>query len=103
METLLVHADIAQRILPRLGKTLSDKGVELRGCERTRALLPQALVATEEDWLTEYLAPILAIRVVDSLDQAIDHIARYSSEHTRSEERRVGKECVSTCKFRWQP
>ncbi|HEY9572491.1 MAG TPA: glutamate-5-semialdehyde dehydrogenase [Pusillimonas sp.] len=84
METLLVHADIAQRILPRLGKTLSDKGVELRGCERTRALLPQALVATEEDWLTEYLAPILAIRVVDSLDQAIDHIARYSSEHTES-------------------
>src|SRR3546814_10823805 len=84
METLLVHADIAQRILPRLGKTLSDKGVELRGCERTRALLPQALVATEEYWLTEYLAPILAIRVVDSLDQAIDHIARYSSEHTES-------------------
>src|SRR3546814_4823681 len=62
----------------------SDLGVELRGCERTRALLPQALVATEEDWLTEYLAPILAIRVVDSLDQAIDHIARYSSENTES-------------------
>jgi glutamate-5-semialdehyde dehydrogenase len=84
METLLVHADIAPRILPRLGQTLSAKGVELRGCERTRALLPQALAATEEDWSTEYLAPILAIRIVDSLDQAMDHIARYSSEHTES-------------------
>jgi len=84
METLLVHADIASRILPRLGQTLSGKGVELRGCERTRALLPQAAAATEEDWLTEFLAPILAIRVVDSLDQAMDHIARYSSEHTES-------------------
>ncbi len=84
METLLVHADIASRILPRLGKTLSDKGVELRGCERTRAILPQAIAATEEDWRTEYLAPILAIRVVDSLDDAMDHIAAYSSEHTES-------------------
>ncbi|MGB3289275.1 MAG: glutamate-5-semialdehyde dehydrogenase [Burkholderiaceae bacterium] len=84
METLLVHAGIAARILPRLGQTLSDKGVELRGCERTRALLPQAAAASEEDWLTEYLAPILAIRVVDSLDEAMDHIARYSSEHTES-------------------
>lgn len=84
METLLVHADIAALILPRLGQTLSDKGVELRGCERTRAILPQALAATEADWQTEYLAPILAIRVVDNLDAAIDHIARYSSEHTES-------------------
>jgi glutamate-5-semialdehyde dehydrogenase len=84
METLLVHADIASRILPRLGKTLSDKGVELRGCERTRAILPQAIAATEEDWRTEYLAPILAIRIVDSLDDAMDHIAAYSSEHTES-------------------
>ncbi|HUG57398.1 MAG TPA: glutamate-5-semialdehyde dehydrogenase [Candidimonas sp.] len=84
METLLVHADIAALILPRLAKTFSDKGVELRGCERTRALLPQALAATEEDWQTEYLAPILAIRIVDSLDAAMDHIAKYSSEHTES-------------------
>ncbi len=84
METLLVHADIAATILPRLGKTLSDKGVELRGCDRTRQILPQALAATEEDWSTEYLAPILAIRIVDSLDEAMDHIARYSSEHTES-------------------
>ncbi|MDS1140997.1 glutamate-5-semialdehyde dehydrogenase [Pusillimonas sp. SM2304] len=84
METLLVHAGIAGQILPRLGKTLGDKGVELRGCERTRALLPQALPATEEDWETEYLAPILAVRIVDSLDEAMDHIARYSSEHTEA-------------------
>lgn len=84
METLLVHADIAALILPRLAKTFSDKGVELRGCERTCALLPQALAATEEDWQTEYLAPILAIRIVDSLDAAMDHIAKYSSEHTES-------------------
>ncbi len=84
METLLVHADIAPLILPRLGKTFAEKGVELRGCGQTREILPQALVATEEDWSTEYLAPILAIRVVDSLDQAMDHIARYSSEHTES-------------------
>jgi glutamate-5-semialdehyde dehydrogenase len=84
METLLVHADIAAKILPRLAQTLTSKGVELRGCERTRALLPQALPATPEDWATEYLAPILAIRIVDSLDQAMDHIAQYSSEHTEA-------------------
>ncbi|NGM87453.1 glutamate-5-semialdehyde dehydrogenase [Parapusillimonas sp. SGNA-6] len=84
METLLVHVDIAPRILPRLGQTLTSKGVELRGCERTQAILPQALPATPEDWATEYLAPILAIRIVDSLDQAMDHIAQYSSEHTEA-------------------
>ncbi|NYT59703.1 glutamate-5-semialdehyde dehydrogenase [Alcaligenaceae bacterium] len=84
METLLVHVDVAAAILPRLGKTLADKGVELRGCERTCALLPQALPASQEDWETEYLAPILAVRIVDTLDQAMDHIARYSSEHTEA-------------------
>lgn len=84
METLLVHSEIAGLVLPRLGKTLTEKGVELRGCERTRALLPQALPASQEDWETEYLAPILAVRIVDTLDQAMDHIARYSSEHTEA-------------------
>ncbi|RTZ42536.1 glutamate-5-semialdehyde dehydrogenase [Candidimonas sp. SYP-B2681] len=84
METLLVHASIAAQLLPRLAQTLTEKGVELRGCDRTRSILPQALCATEEDWKTEYLAPILAIRVVDSLDAAMDHIALYSSEHTES-------------------
>ncbi|TAL75749.1 MAG: glutamate-5-semialdehyde dehydrogenase [Burkholderiaceae bacterium] len=84
METLLVHQDIAARILPRLAKTLLDKGVELRGCARTRALIPQALAATDEDWATEYLGPILAIRVVDNIDEAMDHIARWGSGHTES-------------------
>jgi glutamate-5-semialdehyde dehydrogenase len=84
LETLLVHRDIAAAILPRLARTLTEKGVELRGCERTCALISQALPATDEDWGTEYLEPILAIRIVDSLDQAIDHIARWGSEHTES-------------------
>lgn len=84
METLLVHNDIAARILPRLADSLGKAGVELRGCDRTRALVSRAVPATETDWETEFLAPILAIRIVDSIDQAIDHIARYSSEHTES-------------------
>ncbi len=84
METLLVAADVAAQILPRLGAALNEKGVELRGCERTRALLPNAAVATENDWRTEYLAPILSIRVVDDFEQAIEHINTYSSQHTDS-------------------
>ena len=84
METLLVHRDIAADQLPRIARTLIEKGVELRGCERTRALIPQAIPATEADWETEYLAPILAVRIVDSIDQAMDHIAQYSSGHTES-------------------
>ncbi len=81
METLLVHADIAAQVLPPLAKIFADKGVELRGCERARAVVPMH-VATEEDWATEYLAPILAVRIVDDLDQAMDHIAAYGSLHT---------------------
>ena len=84
METLLVHADVAAGFLPRLARTFEEKGVELRGCERTRALIPHAAPATDEDWATEYLAPILAIRIVDGLDQAMDHIARWGSQHTES-------------------
>lgn len=84
METLLVHADVASDFLPRLAGSLSDKGVELRGCDRTCALLPQAKAASNEDWETEYLAPVLAIRIVDTLDDAIEHIERYSSGHTES-------------------
>ena len=83
METLLVHAAIAPRVLPPLAAIYRDKGVELRGCPRTRELLGDAvLVASEEDWSTEYNAPILSIRVVDSLDEAIGHINRYGSQHT---------------------
>lgn len=82
METLLVDAPIAGRVLPELGRIYTGKGVELRGCARTRELLPQARAATESDWETEFLAPILAVRIVDGLDEAMDHIARYGSAHT---------------------
>ena len=82
METLLVDAAIAPRVLPQLGAIYRDKGVELRGCERSRALLPGITAATEQDWNEEYLAPILALRVVDGLDAAMEHIARYGSAHT---------------------
>ena len=82
METLLVHVDVAARVLPPLSAIYTDKGVELRGCERSLALVPGIRSATEEDWYAEYLAPILAIRVVDSLDDAITHIATYGSQHT---------------------
>ncbi|MDE0856634.1 MAG: glutamate-5-semialdehyde dehydrogenase [Nevskia sp.] len=82
METLLVDAPIALRVLPELGRIYAGHGVELRGCERTRKILPQARPAKPEDWDTEFLAPILAIKVVDGLDQAIDHITRHGSQHT---------------------
>jgi len=82
METLLVDAAIAPRVLPPLAEVYFAKGVELRGCERSRALVPAMKPATEDDWYAEYLAPILAVRVVDSLDAAIAHIAKYGSQHT---------------------
>lgn len=82
METLLVAEGIAARVLPPLAEKYREAGVELRGCAKTRAVLPDCLAATEEDWMTEYLAPILAIRVVEGLDEAIDHINRYGSGHT---------------------
>lgn len=84
METLLVHADVADAWLPRAGARFAELGVELRACPRAAALLPSSVPATEADWATEFHAPILAVRVVDSLDAAMDHIARYSSEHTES-------------------
>ncbi|WP_313227228.1 glutamate-5-semialdehyde dehydrogenase [Stutzerimonas chloritidismutans] len=83
METLLVHQGIADRVLPPLAAIYREKGVELRGCVRTQALLGgDVLEASEEDWSTEYNAPILSIRIVDSLDAAIEHINRYGSQHT---------------------
>ena len=84
METLLVHHEIAPAVLPDLAKTLQDMQVELRGCERTRALISGVVPAEELDWQTEYLAPILAIRIVNNLDEAMDHIEKYTSEHTES-------------------
>ena len=83
METLLVHEAIASRVLPPLAAIYRDKGVELRGDAATRALLGgDVLEATEDDWYAEYNAPILAIRIVDSLDAAIEHINQYGSQHT---------------------
>ncbi|GAA0499861.1 glutamate-5-semialdehyde dehydrogenase [Pigmentiphaga daeguensis] len=84
METLLVHAGVARAFLPPMGQALAEHGVEMRGCERTLALVPQAVPATEEDWDTEYLGPILSIKVVDDLDQAIGHIEAHGSRHTDS-------------------
>jgi len=82
METLLVAESVAADILPRLAAAYQQAGVELRGCERIQALLVDCLPATEDDWSTEYLAPVLSIKMVDNLDQAIDHINHYSSQHT---------------------
>jgi len=86
METLLVHQDVAEQVLPNLAKAYVDLHVELRGCERTQAILSDIDVtrATTEDWDTEYLAAILAIRVVDDYAQAVDHIRQHSSAHTES-------------------
>ncbi|MBS1220701.1 MAG: gamma-glutamyl phosphate reductase [Proteobacteria bacterium] len=82
METLLVAEGIAEQVLPKLGKMYQDAGVELRGCQRTRGLLPGVKTATEDDWCAEYLAPILAVRVVQDMDEAMDHITQYGSAHT---------------------
>ena len=82
METLLVHRDIAAQVLPPLCQIYLSKGVELRGDAASCALIPQMKPATEEDWHTEYLAPILSVKIVDRVDQAIDHINTYSSQHT---------------------
>jgi len=84
METLLVAESVAATVLPRLIDAYQSVGVELRGCERTRALNSTLAVATSQDWSTEYLAPILSIKIVSGLDEAIDHINEYSSQHTES-------------------
>ncbi len=82
METLLVAQGVAPQVLPRLAAIYREKGVELRGDEAARALVREMVPAREEDWHTEYLAPILSVRVVADLDQAIEHINRYGSQHT---------------------
>jgi glutamate-5-semialdehyde dehydrogenase len=84
METLLVNQRVAEQVLPPLGKLYLDKGVELRGDEATRAILKDCKAATEQDWDTEYLAPILSIRVVGDLSTAIEHIHQHGSGHTES-------------------
>ena len=84
METLLVDSSVAGDILPRLASRYQAESVELRGCERTQAILTGISTATDEDWDTEYLAPILSIRIVDGVDQAMDHIHQHSSAHTET-------------------
>jgi glutamate-5-semialdehyde dehydrogenase len=84
MESLLIADSIAAELLPKLASRFTEKGVELRGCEQSRRILPNINVATEEDWSEEYLAPILAVKVVTGIDQAIEHINHYSSKHTES-------------------
>ena len=84
METLLVAEGIAARILPMLGQKYQEKGVELRGCMRTCSLIPGCSRASEADWSTEYLAPILSIKIVAGIDEAMEHINLYSSAHTEA-------------------
>lgn len=91
IETVLVHKDAAQRVLPAMKAKLDEKQVEIRGCERTREILPHCVPACEEDWDTEFLDYILAVKVVDSLEDAMAHIARYSSGHS---------ECIVTENYR---
>jgi len=84
METLLVDKSIANSILPILGKLYIEKGVELRGCKETKKILTEITTATEEDWDTEYLAPILSIKLVEAYAEALDHIRLHSSGHTEA-------------------
>ncbi|MGZ5051530.1 MAG: glutamate-5-semialdehyde dehydrogenase [Methylobacter sp.] len=84
METLLVAEGIVPRVLPQLAEQYSEKGVELRGCLKTCSLIPNCIRATDEDWDTEYLAPILSIKIVENIDEAIEHINLHSSQHTEA-------------------
>ncbi len=84
METMLVHRSIAKEFLPQMAKRLTSAGVEIRGCPETCQILPDALKAEQADWPEEYLDLVLAVRVVEDMDQAISHISKYGSKHTES-------------------
>lgn len=84
METLLIHAQRAAEILPKLAELYAEKQVQLRGCAQTREILPDIIAASEEDWHTEYLAPVLSIKIVANIDEAMAHINQYGSHHTDS-------------------
>lgn len=84
LETLLVHCEVAEALLPKIASQLSEAGVVLHGCPRSLSLMPGSLAAVEQDWSTEYLALELSVKIVDSLDEALDHIAKYSTHHTES-------------------
>ncbi len=82
METLLIHKDIAETFVPRIVEALRAKGVEIRGCPVTREFAPEVKKATDQDWGAEFLDLILAVKVVEDLDEAVDHIQQYGSLHT---------------------
>lgn len=82
LETLLIHKDAAAKVLPIAAKALKSKNVEIRGCDKTRAILPDVKPAIEEDYYEEFLAPIIAVKFVDNMDEAIQHIEKYGSDHT---------------------
>ena len=84
MESLLIAESVAQIILPQLAKIYTDKNVEMRGCDKSRAIVDSMIAASDQDWSEEYLAPILSIKIVTGIDEAIEHINRYSSKHTES-------------------
>ena len=84
MESLLITESVAQIILPQLAKIYTEKNVEMRGCNQSRAIVDSMIAASEQDWSEEYLAPILSIKIVTGIDEAIEHINRYSSKHTES-------------------
>jgi glutamate-5-semialdehyde dehydrogenase len=84
LETLLVHEAVATTLLPAIAKRLSDSGVTIHGCAVTTSLVPDAVAATEQDWQTEYYSLDISVKVVSGLDEALDHIARYSTKHTES-------------------
>jgi len=95
-ESLVVHAAVAASLLPRVGAALRERGVEVRGDDRTRQLLPGTKAATDEDYGMEYLGPVISVKVVDSLDEAIEHINRYGSRHTDAI---VTRDCESARQF----
>jgi len=83
-ESLLVHAEVADSLLPRVCRALRERGIEIRGDQRTRQLFPEAKPASEEDYFAEYLGPIISVKVVGSLDEAVEHINHYGSHHTEA-------------------
>jgi glutamate-5-semialdehyde dehydrogenase len=83
-ETLLIHKDIAEKFLPLIYKKFSENNVELRGCAASRKIIPDIKKATEDDWYEEYLDLIMAVKIVDSIDDAINHIYKYGSKHSES-------------------
>ncbi len=96
METLLVHEAVAESLLPEIVRLLKDKGVEVRGCETTRRILPEVKEATEEDWATEYLDLILTVKVVKNVGEAIEHITKYGSIHS---EAILSNDYANVCRF----